>query len=416
MQLNNSNTQNTHSQKLSGTRRCYLYGLFQFNKWIVGKKIQHTSTEQISNNAFLQKQTTVKIKHVGHFLELYQQDTSKKSNFVVLIKKYLILVQSTKSRSVVDNSLYSIRSFFQENDTDITFRFKNKSHAKSNNHIMTLNDFYRMLSYDKIQPIEQAVFLCKFQRGLDNSTFTDRFNFEVWSQLVNYFGTKKYNIWDLSLCPVPIKLVRVKTNYLHTGFLDVDAIKAIQTYLNYIPHQTQVSNCYRCYCYSCRLDNNSTNIALFVDRSGTPISSNWIGRRFKKLYDSISTQNKYTSHELRDLLKSILLDSGCRRDVADHVIGHVPKDSYEKQMLLYPLSLRTEYSKCAHRINIISNSAVFLNVPKKNYNSCYENSIIDKFTKSIQRIDKIMCQTQEHEQELKSLKSVMVYLQKHYAS
>ncbi len=36
------------------------------------------------------------------------------------------------------------------------------------------------------------------------------------------------------------------------------------------------------------------------------------------------------SHELRDLLKSTLIDCGTRIDVADHVIGHKPKDSYEK--------------------------------------------------------------------------------------
>ena len=61
------------------------------------------------------------------------------------------------------------------------------------------------------------------------------------------------------------------------------------------------------------------------------------------------------SHELRDLLKSTLIDSGCRRiDVADHVIGHKPKDSYEKQSVLYPETLRKEYAKASKRLNIFT--------------------------------------------------------------
>ncbi len=45
--------------------------------------------------------------------------------------------------------------------------------------------------------------------------------------------------------------------------------------------------------------------------------------------------------------------------MADYVIGHMPKDSYEKQALLYPYTLRREYAKAAGRLNVftkISNS------------------------------------------------------------
>ena len=47
------------------------------------------------------------------------------------------------------------------------------------------------------------------------------------------------------------------------------------------------------------------------------------------------------------------MDSGCRPDIADHVIGHAPKDSYEKQALLYPSSIRTEFMKASNRINVL---------------------------------------------------------------
>jgi len=66
------------------------------------------------------------------------------------------------------------------------------------------------------------------------------------------------------------------------------------------------------------------------------------------------------SHELRDLLESTLLDCGVRADVVEHVTGHKPKDSYEKQARLYPESLRAEYSKASKKLNIFSNVSHYL--------------------------------------------------------
>jgi len=53
-----------------------------------------------------------------------------------------------------------------------------------------------------------------------------------------------------------------------------------------------------------------------------------IQHRLKR--EGIMPKYQKESHELRDLLKSTLIDCGTRIDVADHVIGHKPKDSYEK--------------------------------------------------------------------------------------
>ena len=55
------------------------------------------------------------------------------------------------------------------------------------------------------------------------------------------------------------------------------------------------------------------------------------------------------------MLKSTLIDCGVRYDLADHFIGHKPKDSYEKQSILYPETMRTEYSKASKKINVFSN-------------------------------------------------------------
>ena len=101
-------------------------------------------------------------------------------------------------------------------------------------------------------------------------------------------------------------------------------------------------------------------------RSSYSISDFWIRQSFKRLANTSGIQHKLKregimpkyqkdSHELRDLLKSTLIDCGTRIDVADHVIGHAPKDSYEKQSKLYPESMREEFSKASSKINIFSN-------------------------------------------------------------
>ncbi len=64
----------------------------------------------------------------------------------------------------------------------------------------------------------------------------------------------------------------------------------------------------------------------------------------------IVSQHKHTkyligSHEVRDLLKSTLIDSGRKEYPADHAIGHMPKDIYEKQTKLCPETLRKEPSE-----------------------------------------------------------------------
>ncbi len=103
---------------------------------------------------------------------------------------------------------------------------------------------------------------------------------------------------------------------------------------------------------------------LFLNKFKRPITSEWIFESFSRIAKRAGIQEfvefngkkqyKMDSHELRDLLKSTLIDSGCRMDVADHVIGHKPRDSYEKQATLYPETLRKEYAKASKRLNIFT--------------------------------------------------------------
>jgi len=361
-QLRASNIKNLNasSVQIGGTKKCYTYGLFGFHKWLCGKQFQYTTTIQTNSNTLHMQQETVVLRGIAHLLRLYQHNPAKKTEFVTLVKKYLIHLQTNKSASTTDNAMFAIKSFFRENDSEMNFRFSNTKHRSDPmiENTMTLDDVKKILSVKGIQPIERAVFLCKFHRGLDSATFADRFNFDAWSQITEYFGTNNSRLWDLSRCPVPVKLVRVKTNYLHTGFLDTDAIIALQEYLKKrtvsktsglpMPHSTRGRKS--------DARNRKKPLereALFLDTLGNPISINWIGRRFGKLRKNSGLHKTYSSHEVRDLLKSTLIDSGCRPDIADHVIGHTPKDSYEKQALLYPDSIRTEFMKASNRINVI---------------------------------------------------------------
>lgn len=410
-QLNDANIKNLNNSN-TGTKKCYTYGLYHFNNWLKGKKFSYVHSSQYDRNKSTPNQTAVVLKDVGHFLELYQNNHVRKLEFISFIKQYLLWTQEHKSNSITLNALYAIKSFFRENDTEIVFRFNKKKYMNTSNPILTIDDFTKILTSKNTQIIEKAVFLCKFQRGLDSSTFADRFNFEVWDQLSDYFGTDHYDKWDLNRCPVPIKLVRVKTNYLHVGFLDTDAIVHIQKYLKIRGQKTNKTS-HKHY-DTVPTSRPNKNEALFLDTSGNAISVNWIGRRFHKLYSNIIWENTFqykpkprcTAHELRDLLKSTLVDAGCRIDAADHILGHAPKDSYEKQSLLYPSSIRNEFIKCSDRINCLSKTNHFVCHDKANFGQTLDSSknsisstrvhkqisvISDKINMCKDNIDQIEC-------------------------
>lgn len=70
------------------------------------------------------------------------------------------------------------------------------------------------------------------------------------------------------------------------------------------------------------------------------------------------------AHAVRHLLKSTLITSGCAQYAADHVLGHAPRDPYEKQAILYPDVMRAEYAKASSRLNIFSKVENSLNGAK----------------------------------------------------
>lgn len=181
-------------------------------------------------------QTT--LKDVEHFLKIYSKSHFDKKSFEKLIKSYFLEpdIQS-KSESVRNIAFFTINEYFKKNDEPIGLTFDPNAGVQLDNddsgQLMRLDEFLKILTLGQPSLTEKALFLCKFQRGLDSSTLVDRFNFEAWSQLVESFGTEDYTKWDLKKCPIIIELKRVKTNVSHFGFLDLDAVSAIVDYLPY---------------------------------------------------------------------------------------------------------------------------------------------------------------------------------------
>ncbi len=358
-QLKSTQYKNT-AKKDDGTRGIYLRNLFHFNQWLIGKPFLYKTTAQIDVDTYKVTEQKTILTGVQHFLELYATSKDSEAHFIKMIKSYLMDdSHAEKKFRTMESIRYAILGYFDKNDYPIKFKFDcstehEKSESKSS---LDLNDVYQLLTKGKPSIMEHALVVCKFHRGLDNVTLADGFNYEAWGQLVKYFGTSEYQNWDLSLCPVPIALTRVKNQYLHTGFLDIDAIVSLQSWLK------------KRYEVTGKVMNDDD--PLFFTTTKKPVGAKYVYTIIHKLAKtsginekignySKSVRYEKNSHELRDLLKSLVIDSSGRQDIADHIIGHKPKDSYEKQNELFPETLRDCYAMCRKKLNVFSNVSEYL--------------------------------------------------------
>lgn len=381
-QLRGSKMKNLESNaiKENSTKRHYLQQIYHFNNWLHGKTFEFSITKQIDVDVFKKTKERMTLDGIEQFLSLYQSSHNTESEFIKVVKLYLMdqihVGCSAKYMSVKHSA---ITSYFDKNDSPMKFKYSaHNNHAdykeENENATITLDEVYKLITHGKASPLEKAVVICRFHRGLDSSTLADRFNFQVWEQLVKWFGHNDFENWDLKKCPVPIRVTRVKTNYLHTGYLDHDAIVAIQEYLNYR---------YQSYLRVCRykkmddgyiLKKNQimqNDNPLFVDKNNKPISINWCSRLVPRLALKAGIQNNMKGnrlqnksekigHELRDLLKSTLIVSGTVDYVCQLAIGHTIGDSYEKQDKLYPEKSRSEFAKASSKLNIFSKVSNYL--------------------------------------------------------
>ena len=355
-QLRGSRMKNPISENRSkdSTKAQYLYHLWTFQKWLSSRTFEINTLQADSQNTFIKKVEKKQFENVEELIKILDQPFADQKNIVRIIKQYLLdESHSNKKASYITIIKAAISSYFEKNEQTIQINFNPKtvySTEMEMDQSLSLSELMEFLTTGKPSVTEKALFLCKFHRGLDVSTLSDRFNYEAWVQIVKWFGSTDYNSWDLEKCPVPISLTRVKTDFKHMGFLERDAVEQLQRYLEYRKKKTG--------------QDMEVNQPLFLNKFKKPVSIEWIFRSFAKIATRAGIQKfvkingrkqyKMDSHELRDLLKSTLIDSGCRIDVADHVIGHKPKDSYEKQSTLYPETLRKEYAKASKRLNIFT--------------------------------------------------------------
>ena len=340
-------------EKLSSTQKSYAYCFWRFNNWLHGRTFEFYQLNQVSSDSFQREKKSIVLQGLEDFFKLYVESHNSEQEFVKLIKHYLLDPGNKEKRaSTIDLEQSAIKAYFEKNDSPIHFQFNSKATHKVTDEdddqpSLTLDDLLKMLTTGRPTVTQKAMILCKFHRGLDTSTFVDRFSFQAWPQLVDWFGTEEYRKWDLDKCPVPIKLTRIKTGFIHTGFLERDAVSAIQDYLGWRDKSTgrQMRD----------------GDPLFVTFKKVPYTVPGFRRTFQKLAINSGIQRKLQSynlreryekdsHEMRDLLKSILIDCGCRMDAADHFIGHRQKDSYEKQATLFPENLREEYMKASSKL------------------------------------------------------------------
>jgi len=140
--------------------------------------------------------------------------------------------------------------------------------------------------------------------------------------------------------------------FKHRGFLDRDAITALQDALDDREEKTG--------------SKLKIGEPIFLSKHGSPISGGWIYDHFTTIADRAKLrhlragyENSYNmdAHETRDLLKSIAKDCKVDADARDHFIGHKPKDSYEKESIHYPETLRREFMKMSKRPNMFGKFA-----------------------------------------------------------
>ena len=337
-QLNQPKARNIRA--VGGTRHTYAESLGAFSAWLAGKGFP------LLQGAVHRERAFADVEELLRFCE-NPRNGARAARRVV--RQYLAdLAASGCAHSTAVVRCSAIKSYFAAHDValDVRVRRGRGGGEAPERPEMSLFDLYRIMTVGRMGVMERAITMIKFQAGLDSSTLADRFNFEAWGQIAKHFGTEEHESWDLGRCPVPVRLARVKTGTRYTTFVDRDAVSQLQEYLAWREP---------------RAGRYGGSGPLFVTRSGAPVRPCWIAHRFSKAAAAAGVQRRISpraynvsAHEVRDLLKSTLIVSGCAQYVADHVLGHAPRDSYEKQATLYPEKLRSEYAKASDRLNLFT--------------------------------------------------------------
>ena len=339
-----------------GTRGEYSHKLRNFHVWLVGKKFPLTRLAQTGPNLYEKICDEVALEGISHLLALYREEGSNPLEFKKIIKQYLHdPMHDDKYRATMKVTVSAIKSFFAKHDCPIDFSYNEHNFRQNDREdddsipSMTLEEFLDILTTGRPSIMEKALFMAKFHGGMDASTLADRFNTKAYSQIVRYFGSEDPNAWDLSMCPVPIEIIRPKTEVRHVIMQDRDAIKCLQDWLK---EREKITG------HPIGKDD-----PIFITKRRTPVSSTWVMMSFSKLADNAGLLEKAKgynmhylkkSHLVRDLLVSTLVDCGVSDHAAEQFIGHAQMSKYQNRARLYPEGLREEYKKASKRLNIFS--------------------------------------------------------------
>ena len=355
-QLNDSGLKNTAAR--CNTKELYLRGITRLDEWLPGRSFQSYETA-IHDGQITRQAVKKSFANVEELMEYCNESDYGTKTARRAIREFLACQDAAgMSAGVQATTRSAIKSYFGAHDIVLDFprgRKKHAGHVPDEGSVMALEDFYKILQNGKPSITVRTVMMIKLQSGMDSATLADCFNCEGYPQLVQYFKTADHESWDVDACPVPIKLVRVKTGVPYTTFLDRDAVTQLKEYLTW---------------KEARHGRQDASKPLFLTKQNAKIHSAWVSLGFSEVAVRAGIQEKVShrvfkmrAHAVRHLLKSTLKTSGCAQYAAEHVLGHAPRDPYEKQAILYPEMIRAEYAKASSRINIFSKVENILNSP-----------------------------------------------------
>lgn len=260
-----------------------------------------------------------------------------------------------------EKSAYTaIRSFYKHNKAALpsySLNFKQKPlQAVVTQQPITLDELKTLLATAGTR--EKAMFLVMLQGGIDRSTLAEYFNFYAWSQITKQLGSEDPENWDLSRLPIHVNLTRVKTRVEYYTFLSVDAVKALQQWLNV--RKTLMGK---------PMQNGE---AIFVTPQRNALKKESISTIFNRLAIAAGLEPKkygkaseiryrFHAHELRDTFRSACTVAGVAHPVAEYMIGHsIDKLGYDKSPQVYPEHFKNEYAKVEGMLNIFSSQALGL--------------------------------------------------------
>jgi len=115
------------------TRGLYMYRLWHFNNWLIGKNFEFSKFVQTGIDTFQKQTISIKLEGLEHFLKLYQSSHQSDNKFARMIKEYLMddSIHKGKKEGTIRITKSAIKSYFETNDSPIQFRFNVKATYQS---------------------------------------------------------------------------------------------------------------------------------------------------------------------------------------------------------------------------------------------------------------------------------------------